>query len=103
MRLPTTRDGVLLRTTFRVHDGRIDVVSLTGVPLFTENNFWDWWRERASGHDIRVVPLQDADDAVQSARLGPISEALGEAVLLIPAEVQMDTEQTGESASSALR
>lgn len=97
VRIPDTRDGILLRATFVKEDGRLHLQPVVGVPLFTENNFWTWWRSRSEGHDIRVVPLRDAPFDVQQSRFPAIREALGPSV-----QVLGEPRDTGELGSSAL-
>lgn len=82
LRLVETRDGVLLRAAFSKVDDRLNV-SLTGVPLFTENNFWEWHSNRSIGHNIRVVPLSGADEAVRQLRRDAIAEVLGPDVTIV--------------------
>lgn len=90
VRIPDTRDGVLLRATFVKDDDQLRLEPVVGVPLFTENNFWTWWRSRSEGHDIRVVPLRDASLAVQQSRFPAIRDALGPSVRVL------DEPQAGE-------
>ncbi|MBO6936415.1 MAG: CapA family protein [Deltaproteobacteria bacterium] len=83
VRLPETRDGALLRVTFEWRDDKLVASPLQAVPLWTENNFWTWWFDRDQPHDIRVRALASVDEAVRAARVGPIQEALGDAVTLV--------------------
>ncbi len=85
LRLPETRDGVLLRTTATVENGHIRWVQVEGLPLFTLNNFWRWRADNDIGHDIRVVPLRATEVPVWTSRWRPIQEALGSAVHLLDA------------------
>lgn len=84
LRLPDTRDGLLLRARFRVEGGRVAVASLRGTPLWTENNHWERARRRDLDYDIRVLPLADAAEAVRAERLSAIRAAVGPAVELAP-------------------
>ncbi len=84
LRLPQTRDGLLLRTRFRVEDGRVTIASLRGVPLWTANNHWERARDAAIDYDIRVRRLSRADTAIQSERLPAIRAAVGPQVVLTP-------------------
>lgn len=93
VRIPDTRDGLVLRTEFTKVDGQLELSRLEGVPLFTVNNYWAWWFERAVGHDIRVIRLADADEDVQQSRLPAIRAAIGD-------EVSLVFEQTSEAAGS---
>jgi poly-gamma-glutamate synthesis protein (capsule biosynthesis protein) len=80
--LPTVRDGVWLRTTFALEDGRVRVESIEGVPLWTRNNFLAVARREADRLDIRVRPLSRVDEPLRSERRAAIAEALGGAVTL---------------------
>lgn len=97
VRIPDTRDGVLLRATFTKEGDQLRLAPLVGVPLFTENNFWTWWRSRSEGHDIRVVPLRDAPFDVQQSRFPAIRSALGPSV-----QVLGEPREAGESSASAV-
>jgi poly-gamma-glutamate capsule biosynthesis protein CapA/YwtB (metallophosphatase superfamily) len=95
VRIPDTRDGILLRATFVKEGEQLRLQPIVGVPLFTENNFWTWWRSRSEGHDIRVIPLRDAALDVQQSRFPAIRAALGPSV-----EVLGEPRDTGELGSS---
>ncbi|MEO0326785.1 MAG: CapA family protein [Myxococcota bacterium] len=82
VRLATTRDGAFLRTVFARRGDRLVVEALEALPLWTENDFWAWHENPRQGHDIRMVPLGAASDAVQAARRPAIARALGPAVRL---------------------
>lgn len=81
--MPEARDGLLLRVRFdRTDEGRLEVSSLTGVPLWTVNNYLE---RRASGGgplDIRVIPLSQAPPDVRAERRPRIEAALGRGVEL---------------------
>ncbi len=80
LRLPETRDGLVLRTRFRVEDGRVTVASLRGTPLWTNNNHWERAQQRGLDYDIRVLPLARANETIRSDRLPAIRGAVGSAV-----------------------
>ncbi|MEM1415298.1 MAG: CapA family protein, partial [Myxococcota bacterium] len=82
VRLPETRDGVFLATTFARREGALRVERLEGLPVWTENDFWAWHAQPSGGHDIRVVPLSEAAPAVRAERLPAIARALGPNVRL---------------------
>jgi len=82
--LPTTRDGVWLRTGFALEEGRLRVTSLEAIPLWTENNFLRWAQREAEALDIHVGPLRAFDAAAQRERQPIIRGALGDAVQLRP-------------------
>ena len=84
LRIPETRDGVLLRTRFRTENGRVEIASLQGRPLWTDNNYWDLARRTTTEYDIRVLPMAHASEAVREARLPAIRAQLGDAVELVP-------------------
>lgn len=90
LRLPETRDGLLLRLGIEIENGRL-AIEATGVALWTENNFFVWAadqrrrrRERTVAHDIRVVPMSQASEAVQQRRHSEIAETIGDVVQLQP-------------------
>ena len=80
-----TRDVVLLRVRLGSPErGRLRVVSLEAIPLWTENNFWARRSDRSLGADISLVRLRDATPAVREERSQAISRALGPEVSLAP-------------------
>lgn len=85
LRTPATRDGVWLRVTVEVPGpGQVRVASVSAVPLWTHNNYWDEARRRADKPDIRVIPLHALpDDRLVQKRRRRIAEALGPAVRLL--------------------
>lgn len=83
--LAAARDGVWLRVELSVDDGRVTIPRLEGVPLFTHNNFWEREDDDALAEDIFVERLSSVEDeALRTARLEAIAEALGPAVTLVP-------------------
>jgi hypothetical protein len=68
-----------------VRGGRVSVGAVTGVPLWTANNYWREHRREDPGPSIRVLPLADvADVELREERRRAIAEALGDAVRLEP-------------------
>ncbi|MEM9072481.1 MAG: CapA family protein [Myxococcota bacterium] len=82
LRIPETRDGVILLPRFALEGERIVLRALAGRPLFTGNNHWDRVRDRETDFDIWIQALGSADEAHQEARLPAIQAALGPAVEL---------------------
>ena len=81
--LPALRDGVWLRTSFRLEDGRIAIDSIEGVPLWTHNNFLELSEGREPRLDIRVEPLREVEEGLQRERRRAIGAALGSSVRLL--------------------
>ncbi|MEZ4335690.1 MAG: CapA family protein [Sandaracinaceae bacterium] len=79
---PEARDGVVLRITAQVEDGRVRIAPLEAVPLWTENN-WLATRRTEVAHRVRVVRLAEADEALREERRPRIQRALGDAVTLV--------------------
>ena len=84
LREPATRDGVWLRVGLDLIDERITVGGVEAVPLWTQNNYWDQERRRASEPDIRVAPLSaESDEGLRDERRAAIRRVLGAAVNLL--------------------
>ena len=82
--LPTTRDGVWLRTGFTRDGDRLRLTTFEAIPLWTENNFLQWAQGQAPTLDIRVRPLRAFSERTRAERIAPITEALGDAVRVFP-------------------
>lgn len=85
LRLPETRDGVVLRTQFEL-GSQVRVGSLRATPLWTANNFWEMAAGREREYDIRVTRWTEPDDPLAQARRAAVQAALGEAVVVDPIE-----------------
>jgi poly-gamma-glutamate synthesis protein (capsule biosynthesis protein) len=92
--VPDTRDGLLLRVTFRGGDGQPVVETIEGVPLWTENNFLARhvaatevvdriWVEPILPRLDRLEPAADERRLLEQ-RLARIRERVGELVELAP-------------------
>ena len=82
--LPETRDGVWLRASVAVREGRVRIARLEGVPLFTLNNYVARLGEPGASEDIRIARLAELDDAVlRDERRRAIAAALGPEVTLV--------------------
>lgn len=79
LRLPETRDGVVLRTSFEL-GSEVRVGSLRATPLWTANNFWEMAAGRERDYDIRVTRWTDPDDPLARERQRAVQQALGDAV-----------------------
>lgn len=81
--MPESRDGVWLRIEASIDEGRVTIAPVTGVPLFTYNNYFARERDHAVVEDIRIQLLRDvADEALRAARLEVIAATLGPHVTL---------------------
>ena len=87
LRMPETRDGVVLRTTFDVGE-RIAIGSLRATPLWTANNFWQMAAGEERDYDIRVTRWTDPDDPLARARREAVQKTLGDAVRVDPIEAR---------------
>ncbi len=84
LRIPGTRDAILLRSEVVVEAGRIRFPHLRGVPFWVHNNFWDRVWRRASDYDIHIQRLAESPEEVRTERLAAIRETLGEHVSVEP-------------------
>ncbi len=81
--LSTSRDGVWLRIEARIEEGRVTIAPITGVPLFTYNNFPERERDRHAPEDVRIQLLDDvADPLLRAERWEIIGATLGRHVTL---------------------
>jgi len=81
--LPASRDGVWLRIDASVEEGRVTIAPITGVPLFTYNNYPERERDRHALEDVRIQLLDDVSDAlVREERRAIIAATLGGHVTL---------------------
>lgn len=79
---PEARDGLVLRVALELGE-RVTVTELSGVPLWTRNNWLDHVRdENGTPHRVEVIPLADARDEVRAERLPIVRAAVGDAVTL---------------------
>lgn len=79
LRLPESRDAVLLRAGYEIRGGRLHLSSLGAVPLWTDNNYFS--EEARDGRwDIRVRRLSEMDEETRNERIAAIRQALGPAV-----------------------
>jgi poly-gamma-glutamate synthesis protein (capsule biosynthesis protein) len=80
-----TRDAVLLRVHLRSPEpGRIEIVAVEAIPIWTRNNFWERRADTAVTPDVTLVRLRDASPEERDERGRIISETLGPAVTLVP-------------------
>ncbi|MGF1467164.1 MAG: CapA family protein [Sandaracinaceae bacterium] len=94
--LPTTRDGVWLRTTFRLDaEGQVRVAAVRAVALWTRNNHRGLAMRPGDRRDIRVGPLSACPLNVRRERYPAIRAALGEAVEVMPVPLE-DPAPAGE-------
>jgi poly-gamma-glutamate synthesis protein (capsule biosynthesis protein) len=77
---PGSRDGAVLRVGLERSGGRLQVVALDAVPLWTRHDRLG----RGRPPDIGVVLMRQAPEAVRRQRMPAISSALGPAVRLVP-------------------
>lgn len=81
--LAASRDGVWLRIEASVEGGRVHIAPITGVPLFTYNNYPERERDRHALEDVRIQLLDDVADALLRAeRREIIAATLGRHVTL---------------------
>jgi poly-gamma-glutamate synthesis protein (capsule biosynthesis protein) len=81
--LAASRDGVWLRIEARIEDGRVTIAPITGVPLFTYNNYPERERDRHALEDVRIQLLDDiADPLLRDERRAIIAATLGRHVTL---------------------
>ena len=78
---PEARDGLVLRMSLAIEDGRVSVESLEGVALWTENN-WVAHHQDEVPHRIHALRLADAAPDVRAERLPIVRAAIGGAVTL---------------------
>lgn len=84
LRLPGTRDAVLLRAEAVVEGGRVSFPALEGRAMWVHNNFFDRRYRRVRDFDIHIQPLSATPEEVRAERLPAIQETLGEAVQVTP-------------------
>lgn len=80
---PGTRDAVVLHLDVQVStNGRVSIGEVSASPLWTINNWVQHLRDRSLRHDIRVITMGEAPEAVRDVRIPAIKTALGSAVTL---------------------
>lgn len=80
---PGTRDAIVLHLDVQVStNGRVTIGQVSASPLWTINNWVQYISDRNQRHDIRVMAMSEAQQAVRDVRIPAIEKALGSVVTL---------------------